>query len=77
MNTMSVYKTVEKNYTQPRNFVNCDVVSDTIHKSPSSGEASKYNKIIRAIISASGLENIRVVSEESFSEIRNSSRRVS
>ena len=42
---ISVCKTVEKNYRRPRNFVNSEEVSDTIHKSHSSGEASKHNKM--------------------------------
>ena len=42
--TISVYKTMEKSYTRPRNFVNSEGVSDTIHKSHSSGEGSKHNK---------------------------------
>ena len=44
----------KKNYTRPRNFVNSERVSDTIHKSPSSEEASKHNKNVRTTISASG-----------------------
>ena len=40
---ISICKTVEKNYTRPINFVNSEGVSDTIDKSPSSGEASKHN----------------------------------
>ena len=74
---ISVGKTVEKNYTRPRNFVNSEGVSDTIHKSPSSGEASKYNKNVRTTVSASGPGNIRVAGEGSYSESRNSSRGVS
>ena len=30
----------EKKYTRPRNYVNSERISDTIHKSPSSGKAS-------------------------------------
>ena len=54
-----------------------DGVSDTIHKSPRSGETSKDNKNIRTKISANGPGNIRDPGEESYSECRNSSRRVS
>ena len=37
---ISVCKTVEKNYTPPRGFINSEGVPDTIHKSPSSRETS-------------------------------------
>ena len=66
-----------KIYTQPRNFDNSEGVSDTIHKSPSSGEASKHNKNVATTISASGPGNIRVAGEGSYSESRNSLRGVS
>ena len=53
---ISICKTAEKNYTRLTNFVNSEGVSDTIHKSPSSGEASKRNKNVKTTISASGPE---------------------
>ena len=52
-------------------------VSDNIHKSLSSGEASKHNRNIRRTISASGLGDIRVAGEGSYSESRNIPRGVS
>ena len=54
-----------------------DRVSDTIQKSPSSGETSKDNKNVRTTISANGPGSIRDPGEESYSESRNSSRGVS
>ena len=62
---------------RPRNCVNSEGVSDTIRKSPGSGEASKHNKNVRTTISAGGLGNIRVTGEESYSESRNNSTGVS
>ena len=75
--TISVCKTVKENYTRPRYFVNSERVSDTIHRSPISGEVSKHNKDIRATICASGPGNIRVAGEGWYSESSNSSRQVS
>ena len=74
---ITVCETVGKNYTRPRHFVNSEGVSDTIHKSPGSGEASKHNKNAKTTISASGPGNTGVVGEGSYSESRNSSRGVS
>ena len=68
---------MRKNYTWPRNFVNNEGVSDTIHKSPSSGEASKHNKNVRITNSASRLGNIRIAWEGSYLESRNCSGGVS
>ena len=62
---------------QPRNFVISEGILDTIHKSPSSGTASKHNKNVRTAISASGPGNVKVAGEGSYSEWRNSSRGVS
>ena len=77
MKAITVCKAVGKNYMRARNFVNCEGLSDTIRKSPSSREASKHNKNVRTTISASGPENIRVAGEGSYLESRNSSRGVS
>ena len=48
--SMPVCKTVEK-YTQPRSIVNREEVSDTIQKFPNSGQAFKYNKVVRKKLS--------------------------
>ena len=74
---ISVCKIVEKNYRRPKNVVNSEGVSDTIHKSPSSGEASKHSKNVRTTIYAGRPGNIRLAGEGSYSESRNSSRGVS
>ena len=74
---ITVCKTVGKNNTQPRNFVNKEGVSDTIQKSRSSGEASKHNKNVIITFSASGPGNIRVAGEGTYSENRNNSRGIS
>ena len=68
----TVYKTVGKNYVQPINFFNCEGVSDTIYKSPSSGEASKHNKNVRATFSASGKGNIRVARSRKQKQLKKS-----
>ena len=70
---ITVCKTVGVNYTRPRNFVNSEGVSDTIHKSPSSGEASKHNRNVETTVSSSEPGNIRVAGEGSYSESRNRS----
>ena len=77
MKTIRVCKAVGKSYMRARNFVDCEGLSDTICKSPSSREASKHNKNVRTTISASGPENIRVAREGSYLESRNSSRGIS
>ena len=68
----TVYKTVGKNYVQPINFFSCEGVSDTIYKSPSSGEASKQNKNVRATFCASGKGNIRVARSRKQKQLKKS-----
>ena len=53
---------------RPRNSVSSEGVSDTIHKSPSSGEASKHNENVRSTIPASAPGNIRGAGEGIYSE---------
>ena len=44
---LSQFVKQRKKYTRQRNFVNNEGVSDIIHKSPNTGEASKQNKNVR------------------------------
>ena len=74
---VTVCETMGKNNTRPRNFVNRERVSETIYKSPSSGEYTKHNKNVRTTISASAPRNISLPREGSYSESKNSSRGVS